>query len=214
MLSDETRLAFPATVIPRDEWISAYEDRRHFVAADVTPWVLPEIPQLSVRGPTVEQLFQKFSEPAYSTFPPDEKTPSAQYGSPDLLTEANVRILYDAVPRGTLNAVVTPVSFDLVDWFETMVRQYAQFEDDYRQALWESTHAFPISSRLRKTSVFQRVGRRSETGSVTSGCPLEILLVVHVARNHRQQRRSGYLPRPLLSPFSACGAKRERGILA
>ncbi|GMF44824.1 unnamed protein product [Phytophthora fragariaefolia] len=105
------------------------------------PWALPESLQLSVRELTVKLLCQKFSKPAYWILPPDEKAPSTQFWPPDLRTEANVRMMYDAVPWGTLDAVVAPVSFDLVAWVKATSRQYAQFDEDYRQALWESTHS-------------------------------------------------------------------------
>ncbi|KAE9219699.1 hypothetical protein PF004_g13533 [Phytophthora fragariae] len=154
LLSATALAALPATRAPRDQWILGYADRRNFVVADVAPWALPEILQLSVRELTVDLLFQKFSKPALWIFPTDRRAPAAQHWSPDLIAEANVRALYAATPWDVLDVVVAPVSFDLVGWFEVMANKYTQFEDDFRQALWESTHAFPITTSLRKSSPF------------------------------------------------------------
>ncbi|KAE9299644.1 hypothetical protein PR003_g22942 [Phytophthora rubi] len=171
LLSATALAALPATRAPRDQWIPGYADRRNFVVADVAPWALPEILQLSVRELTVDLLFQKLSKPALWIFPPDGRAPAAQHWSPDLITEANVRALYAATPWDVLDVVVAPVSFDLVDWFEVMANKYTQFEDDFRQALWESTHAFPITTSLRKSSPFfdeladNRKQRRSRLGA-------------------------------------------------
>ncbi|KAE8883342.1 hypothetical protein PF005_g8580 [Phytophthora fragariae] len=154
LLSATALVALPATRVPRNQWIPGYVDRRNFVAADVAPWALPKILQLSVRELTVDLLFQKFSKPALWIFPPDERAPMVQHWLPNLITESNVRTLYAATPRDVIDAVVAPVSFDLVDWFQVMANQYMQVDEDFRQELWGSTHVFPITTSLRKCSPF------------------------------------------------------------
>ncbi|KAE8891304.1 hypothetical protein PF003_g24491 [Phytophthora fragariae] len=80
----------------------------------------------------MEQLFQQFSKPQFWIFPPSERVPPARSWSPALITEDNVKALYNSTPWRVLDTLVTPVSFGLVGWFEQMARKYAQLEEDYR----------------------------------------------------------------------------------
>lgn len=171
LLSVAARSSLPVMTVSRTEWIPGYADRCLFTAADVAPWALPDLLEICVRELTVDLLFQKLSKPLLWIFPADDRAPAAQHWSPALLTEANVRALYASEAWSVLDTVVTPVSFDLVGWFELMSRQYAQYEEDFRQAFWESTHVFPISSRLRGVSGYSaelaegRKQRRSRMGA-------------------------------------------------
>ncbi|GMF30046.1 unnamed protein product [Phytophthora fragariaefolia] len=171
LLTPEALSALPATTIPRNECFPGYADRRDFAEVGVAPWPLPVILQLSVRELEIERLFHEFSNPPFWIFPADERTPPLRSWCPDLITESNVRALYDSTPWTVLDALVTPVSFVLVGWFDTMARQYSLFESDYQQALWEATHAFPISSRLgRENPSFAELAggrkqRRSRLGA-------------------------------------------------
>lgn len=127
----------------------------------------------------------------------------------DLITEANVRALYDAEPWTALQTPVVPHSFDLTGWFADFALQYTTFEQDHLQALWEATHHFTLTSEMRRASPYldrlnhDRKQRRSRAGPrwkkaleialqgmIAGHCDLDLFLdpfILHFPRRNAEQ---------------------------
>jgi hypothetical protein len=130
-LSDNALSRLPATVIRRDQWIPGYRRPQHFVQRDVAPWSVAETQLISVRSLTVDTFFRDWSCPLCWLFPVRQPRPRRSRWNPELITEANVRALYNAEPWTAMQTPVIPHSFDLVGWFAQFALQYTSFEDDH-----------------------------------------------------------------------------------
>ncbi|KAG1695475.1 hypothetical protein DVH05_019631 [Phytophthora capsici] len=169
-LSDNALGKLPQASIGRNQWIPGYQSARHFARRDVDPWPVTPVRQIDVHHLTVDDLFHDWSCPEYWVFPARRGAPNRSMWSPGLVTEANVRRLYDAQPWTALRVSVIPRSFDPKGWFNHFIRQYSAFEEEELQTFWESTHHFTITSQMRQHSsnldqlCIDRKQRRSRAG--------------------------------------------------
>ncbi|KAG1686908.1 hypothetical protein DVH05_005833 [Phytophthora capsici] len=106
-LSDNALGQLPQASIGRDQWIPGYQVARHFARRDVDPWPVTPVRQINVHHLTVDNLFHDWSCPGYWVFPARLGAPNRSMWSPGLVTEANVRRLYDAQPWPALRVSVT-----------------------------------------------------------------------------------------------------------
>ncbi|KAL4145525.1 hypothetical protein PRNP1_013192 [Phytophthora ramorum] len=195
VLSDAELGQLDPTTISRDRWIPGYRSPVRFAGTDVDPWPLSPVRQLSVRHLTVATLFRQWSRPPSWLFPRRTRTPSAGTWNPDLITQANILALYKLRPWIVLGRAVPPQSFDATGWFAEFVQLYAAFEEEFRQAFWESTHKLPITKAMKLANPFlakfwlgckqrrSRAGPRWQTilkhllaGMIAGHCDLDLLL--------------------------------------
>jgi hypothetical protein len=139
---------------------------------DVAPWDASALSQVSILDLDVELLFHEFAQPLAWIFPAEGEPPKPHLWCPELVTEANIVQLLEAEPWTVLDAPITPVSFDISGWFAWIALKYADLEEEHnKQSFWESAHAFPIDSDLRKQNPYmaefgrQRKQRRSRLGA-------------------------------------------------
>ena len=156
-------------------------------------------------------FFHHFSKPKNFIFPPNLHTRTPRSGSwaSSLINRSQVESLYNLAPWDSVVVPTFPLSFRLTGWYEGMGRLYLDIESTHRQAFWESTHAFPISSTQRSNSPFfalfwrQRKQRRSRFGArwktflnhilkgiIAGYCDLDILLdpfFLHYPRPHEDR---------------------------
>ena len=104
---------------------------------------------------------------------------------------------------------VNLISLALTGWYRDISTRYLELKSSHRQALWESTHAFLISSAQRRSDRFlltfwrQRKQRRSRFGArwknflktilremIEGHCDLDILrdlFFLHYPRMHEER---------------------------
>ncbi|GMF45624.1 unnamed protein product [Phytophthora fragariaefolia] len=133
-LSDRDLRQLAPTNIPRERWIPGYHGSVNFSVADVDPWPLHLVRQLSVRDLTVSKLFHDWCCPPLWLFPQRVSVPSPGTWYPELITEANIIALYKIRPWTVLQRVIPPQSFDISDWFTEFARLYVVFEGESLQA--------------------------------------------------------------------------------
>ena len=69
--------------------------------------------------------------------------------APQLIFSAQITPLYRQEPLKMLDGPIEPISFPVTRLFKKLVEAYRAFKYLNRQALWNSTHVFTISSRQR-----------------------------------------------------------------
>ena len=156
-------------------------------------------------------LFHQFAKPQNFLFPPQDRgrrLPSGSWAS-SLVTQRNVEALYAQSPWDSLNVATPAISFSMTDWYYVMAGRYLEIESAHLQAIWESTHAFPISPSQRRSSTYflnfwkQRKQRRSRFGArwktflktilagmIDGYCDLDIMLdpfFLHFPRPHESR---------------------------
>jgi hypothetical protein len=163
--------ALDPTIVPWDEWIPGYHGRVAYSEEDVAPWNTSAFSQVSILELNVELLFHDFAQPSAWIFPAEGEPPTPHLWYPELITEANVIQLLKTEPWTVLDTQITPVSFDHSGWFAWIALKYVDLEEEHKQSFWESAHAFPIDSVLRKQDPYmaefgrQRKQRRSRLGA-------------------------------------------------
>ncbi|GMF41601.1 unnamed protein product [Phytophthora fragariaefolia] len=173
LVPDAALASLPATRIPRDRWLPGYRVRQQYQASDVAPWPLPDVLACSVLEMTVDTLFRHFSCPLGWLYPrrSQTSTPSQTTWLDSLVTEGNLVALFNRQPWEALNSSIIPMSFDMVGEFKPLVTAYIAFEDEHRQAYWESSHAIPISPAMRDATpalaqyYTARMQRRARVGA-------------------------------------------------
>ena len=163
----------PLTGQPRELWIPNYRTPSRRSSAEIVPWDPNRIAHICVRTLDLELLFHHFSKPRNFLFPQRSRgrdPPSGTWAS-SLITQHNVEALYARTPWHSLNVATPAISFPMTGWYCVMATRYLAIEAAHLQAIWESTHAFPISSAQRRSSAFfsgfwkQRKQRRSRFGA-------------------------------------------------
>ena len=137
-----------------------------------------------------------------------EPPPTGTWAS-GLISRQHIESLYATAPWDNIVIPVNPISFTMTGWYSDMGHRYLELESTHRQALWESTHAFPISPAQRRSERFmqtfwrQRKQRRSRFGArwknflkrilggmIAGHCDLDILLdpfFLHYPRPHEER---------------------------
>ncbi|GMF22414.1 unnamed protein product [Phytophthora fragariaefolia] len=194
-ISDQELRQLAPTNIPRDRWIPGYHGSVNFSIADVDPWPVHTVRQLSVRDLTVSKLFHVWCRPPLWLFPQRVPVPSPGTWYSELITEANIVALYQIRPWTVLQRVIPPRSFDISGWFTECMRLYVAFEGESLQAYWDATHKLPISKAMKADDPFMaqfwldrkqrrsRLGPKWQTllkhllaGMVAGHCDLDLLL--------------------------------------
>ncbi|OWY97268.1 hypothetical protein PHMEG_00032253, partial [Phytophthora megakarya] len=158
---------------PDNVCIRGRQQTRQYNIADVNPWVIQRINTLTIMTMTLEVPFR--SEWIFPSHLPRAAVPrSGQYCS-HLITGQNVRDLMAALPWNVITGanIPEPMSFEItVDGcLGLLIERYSTVEFQDLIAYWESTHRFPVSSALIRSSpylatfVVERKNRRSHTGA-------------------------------------------------
>ena len=196
---------------PRDRWIPNYLAPSRRVASEIAPWSVSRIAMICVRTMTLELLFHHYSKPRNFLFPfhiHGRAPPTGTWAS-GLISRQHIESLYATAPWDNIVIPVNPISFTMTGWYSDMGHRYLELESTHRQALWESTHAFPISPAQRRSERFmqtfwrQRKQRRSRFGArwknflkrilggmIAGHCDLDILLdpfFLHYPRPHEER---------------------------
>uniref|UniRef100_A0AAV1TU08 Uncharacterized protein n=1 Tax=Peronospora matthiolae TaxID=2874970 RepID=A0AAV1TU08_9STRA len=164
-----------------------------------------------VRTMTIELLFHHYSKPRNFLFPfyNHGRAPPTGTWASGLISRLHIEALYATAPWDNVIVPVNPISFTMTGWYRDMSHRYLELESTHRQALWESTHAFPIlpaqrrSERFMQTFWRQRKQRRSRfgarwknflkmilSGMIAGHCDLDILLdpfFLHYPRPHEDR---------------------------
>ena len=209
LLSPEDFSCLPPTVEPRINWIPGYRSRVPKLSREVSPWSSRRVSWTSVAELDVKFFLRHLSKPRDFIFPTQDgpiRAPSDSDWSLDLITFTQISNLYKQEPWKILGKSVDPVSFIPQGWFGDLLRIYRDFETRDLQAIWESTHRFPISNDQRQSDprlddfYRKRQQRRSHAGPrwknvisfILQGmigglCDLDILLdpvFLHLPQRH------------------------------
>ncbi|GMF29827.1 unnamed protein product [Phytophthora fragariaefolia] len=122
-LSDRDRRQLTPTKIPRERWIPGYHGSVNFSVADVDPWPVHHVRQLSVRYLTVSKLFHDWCRPPFWLFPQRVPVPSPGTWYPELITETNIVALYTIRPWTVLQRVISPRSSGLIHRVRAALRR-------------------------------------------------------------------------------------------
>uniref|UniRef100_A0AAV1VNR9 Uncharacterized protein n=1 Tax=Peronospora matthiolae TaxID=2874970 RepID=A0AAV1VNR9_9STRA len=196
---------------PRDRWIPNYLAPSRRVASEIAPWSVSRIAMVCVRTMTIELLFHHYSKPRNFLFPfyNHGRAPPTGTWASGLISRQHIEALYATAPWDNIIVPVNPISFTMTGWYRDMSHRYLELESTHRQALWESTHAFPIPPAQRRSERFmqtfwrQRKQRRSRfgarwknflkmilSGMIAGHCDLDILLdpfFLHYPRPHEDR---------------------------
>ncbi|GMF47148.1 unnamed protein product [Phytophthora fragariaefolia] len=190
-LSDQDLRQLAPNNIPRERWIPGYHGPVNFSVANVDPWSVRPVRQLSDCVQAVSRLVLS------STLLFPQRVPVSSPGTwyPELITEANIVALYEIRPWTVLQHVIPPRSCDISGWFTKFVRLYVVFEGESLRAYWEATHKRPISKAMKADDPFMaqvwldhkqrrsRLGPKWQTllkhllaGMIAGHCDLDLLL--------------------------------------
>uniref|UniRef100_A0AAV1UZM0 Uncharacterized protein n=1 Tax=Peronospora matthiolae TaxID=2874970 RepID=A0AAV1UZM0_9STRA len=136
---------------PRDRWIPNYLAPSRRVASEIAPWSVSRIAMVCVRNMTIELLCHHYSKPRNFLFPfyNHGRAPPTGTWASGLISRQHIETLYATAPWDNIIVPVNPISFTMTGWYRDMSHRYLELESTHRQALWESTHAFPIPPAQR-----------------------------------------------------------------
>ena len=148
----------------RDRWIPNYLAPSRRVVSEIAPWSVSRIAMVYVRIMTIELLLHQYSKPRNFLFPshPHGRTPPTWTWAPGLISRQHIEALYATAPWDNIVIPVNSVSFSMTGWYLDMSTRYLELDSTHRQALWKSTHSFPISTAQRRSERFMQAFWRQE----------------------------------------------------
>ncbi|EGZ15257.1 hypothetical protein PHYSODRAFT_333523 [Phytophthora sojae] len=174
-------------LFPIGTMIPGFNAPRALAQTDTDPWPSILLGQLQITGMILSTLTHHLLLPVGWLFPLVVRgiaQPAAGVGyRDDLITGPNITALMADRPWQALQNPVDPLTFDLAlhrgagTRLDRIAAAYLQFEEQNRQAFWETTHYLPITGAQRRDQIVKRYHRDRRARRIRLGDRWRRLLV-------------------------------------